>query len=261
VTVRLEALNHRDSKRALLCGTCICMTAASTLARLVLSLGPVAAFQFGIVPGCSRRQLGVKLCATDEPLDKPLDSSGLYASLQKRRSQLSSRSDATKRERELIAALDEDWPAHERAQNELWNHWFSEEGEEAMEALKAADGNDSALKELMEAHPDWAEPANRLATLRYMEGDFEESITLCLRVLRAKPWHFGALSGIVMCYAKLSEEANVLRRGDLVAEANRWAKEAMPQPGPRRKEWVQNMVTKLDAKLTGLSDIAGGDKV
>ena len=39
---------------------------------------------------------------------------------------------------------------------------------------------------------------------------------------RAEPWHFGAASGIVMCYAKLGN----------IPEANRWAREAMPEPGP-----------------------------
>ena len=52
----------------------------------------------------------------------------------------------------------------------------------AGETLKAADGDAAKLSDLMEQYPDWAEPANRLATLRYMEGEFEESVQLCLRV-------------------------------------------------------------------------------
>jgi hypothetical protein len=108
----------------------------------------------------------------------------------------------------------------------------------------------------MEQYPDWAEPANRLATLRYMEGEFEESVQLCLRVLRMKPWHFGASSGIVMCYAKLAEKANSIRQQPLVDEANRWANEAMPQPGKQREDWVQRMLVLMDAKLAELDEIA-----
>ena len=89
-----------------------------------------------------------------------------------------------------------------------------------------------------------------------MEGNFEESVGLCLRVLRMKPWHFGASSGIVMCYAQLAEGASVLRKDSLVAEAKRWAAEAMPQPGPQRDEWVKRMVAVLDAKLAELAEIS-----
>ena len=152
-------------------------------------------------------------------------------------------------------ALSDIWPKHEMAQKMLWQHWYGEEGEAATEELVAAEGDASALISLMEEYPDWVEPTNRLATLRYMDGDFEDSITLCLRILRNKPWHFGAASGIVMCYVKLANQANALRRDPLIEEANRWAKEAMPQPGPERKEWVERMVESIDAKLAELSDI------
>ena len=80
---------------------------------------------------------------------------------------------------------------HEEAIANIWEHWFGEEGKKQNGYLKTAGGNAAVLKDLMEEYPDWAEPANRLATLRYMEGEFEESVDLCLRVLRLKPWHFG----------------------------------------------------------------------
>ena len=185
----------------------------------------------------------VRACSDD-------DSSGLYASLQKRRAELAAKSGSTARERELVAGLGQMWPLHERAQQQLWQHWYGEEGEEARASLVEAEGKPQALQELIDAYPDWAEPANRLATLRYMEGDFADSVQLCLRVLRAKPWHFGASSGIVMCYAKLGN----------AREANRWASEAMPQPGPEREKWVESMLQIMDAKLAELSDMSGGEQ-
>eukprot|EP00320_Phaeocystis_rex_P006868 CAMPEP_0119091124 /NCGR_PEP_ID=MMETSP1178-20130426/155236_1 /TAXON_ID=33656 /ORGANISM="unid sp, Strain CCMP2000" /LENGTH=235 /DNA_ID=CAMNT_0007074601 /DNA_START=10 /DNA_END=717 /DNA_ORIENTATION=+ len=196
----------------------------------------------------------VRFCEESKPELDAADVSGLYASLRKRQKLLSSRRDAAVRERELLAELA--GASHEEALSSIWQHWFCEEGEAQGGYLKAAGGNAAALQDMMEQYPDWAEPANRLATLRYMEGDFEESIDLCLRVLRMKPWHFGAGSGIVMCYARLAEQAPVLRRGALVAEANRWAAEAMPQPGRERDVWVARMLQLMDTKLAELAEIS-----
>ena len=193
----------------------------------------------------------VRLC--EEQLDAA-DVSGLYASLRKRQQLLSSRREDAVRERELLAELA--GPSHEEALSSLWEHWYSEEGETQTGYLKTAGGNAAVLKSMMEEYPDWAEPVNRLATLRYMEGEFEESVDLCLRVLRLKPWHFGASSGVVMCYAKLAEEAPVLQRSTLVAEASRWAAEAMPQLGPQRDKWVERMLLLMDTKLAELAEIS-----
>lgn len=202
-------------------------------------------------PAPHRHRHDVRLC---EELDAA-EISGLYASLQKRRSLLASRRDKAVKERELIAAMASKMPGV-ASPSRLWQHWFGEEGESAGEELMAADGDATALKKLIDEYPDWAEPANRLATLRYMEGDYEDSVQLCLQVLREKPWHFGAGSGIVMCYAKLAELANATRRDALVAEANKWAAKAMPPPGPRREEWVKRMLLVMDEKLDELKEIS-----
>jgi len=202
----------------------------------------------------------VRLC--EEPPPKPeeeppldaADVSGLYASLRKRQQRLGGRRDAAVKERELLVQLA--GPKHEEAIANIWEHWFGEEGDRQSGYLKTAGGNAAVLQNLMEEFPDWAEPTNRLATLRYMEGEFEESVGLCLRVLRQKPWHFGASSGIVMCYAKLAGQAPALRRSDFVKEANRWAEEAMPQPGPEREEWVKRMLLLMDTKLDELAQIS-----
>lgn len=176
----------------------------------------------------------------------PVPVKSMYESLQKRSQTLASRRDAIVRERKLVKELGGGWPQHEIAQKALWQHWFGEYGERARERLVAADGDAAALLEIMEEFPDWVEPPNRLATLLYMEGEFEGSVDLCLKILRQKPWHFGASSGIVMCYAKLGD----------AKKANEWAVEAMPRPGPEREQWVERMVETLDAKLAELEEIA-----
>ena len=83
-------------------------------------------------------------------------------------------------------------------------------------------------------------------------------VSLCLRVLYLKPWHFGAASGIVMCYAKLAEASNSINRGKFIEEANKWAAEAMPQPGKNREVWCERMLGLMDAKLAELEEIAEG---
>ena len=64
----------------------------------------------------------------------------------------------------------------------------------------------AAARELMEEHPDWPEALNRLATVEYLRGEYDTSVELCKKVLAAKIHHFGALSGICMCYQKLGDE-------------------------------------------------------
>jgi len=226
--------------------TLLFLSAASVTAFNALGTDPVRPYASRVVvPYASRVVAAARACESEQ---EAVDSSGLYASLKQRRSQFAARQDAAVQERKLVEALAGDWPSAEIASAALWQHWFGEEGETARSAVELAAKSEqpAALQDLMEAYPDWCEPVNRLATLRYMQGEFTESVELCLRVLRMKPWHFGALSGIVMCHAKLGD----------VAEANRWASEAMPRPGDGRKAWVKRMVGLLDERLAELAELS-----
>ena len=156
-------------------------------------------------------------------------------------------------ERNLVAALAND--NDPQATAALWEHWFGERGEVARESIRVANGalddpaaaGENSLLQLMVDFPDWAEPINRLATLRFMQGRFEESVTLCERVLALKPWHFGALSGIVMCHTKLRA----------VEEANRWAAVSMPAVGTvQRYEWVGQAFRAIDSRYAALANDA-----
>eukprot|EP00798_Chlamydomonas_sp_ICE-L_P020395 gene20395-27167_t len=51
--------------------------------------------------------------------------------------------------------------------------------------------------------PTFAEAYNKRATLQYMAGRFSESIEDCKMVLSLQPLHFGAASGLGLCYTKL----------------------------------------------------------
>ena len=133
--------------------------------------------------------------------------------------------------------------------NELWSLWFSERGPTAATILLRAEElvsqsskqpqkleeAESVLWGLIESYGlHWAEPVNRLATVLYLQGRLEESRALCKAVLDVKPWHFGALSGIVLVCAGLRD----------VSEARLWADRRLPPlipdrtSGGRREIWV-----------------------
>jgi hypothetical protein len=154
-------------------------------------------------------------------------------------------------EQDFLAALE----YGDEALTDLWDLWFQERGKEAAGRLLAAEELTGAgpshwlkaeqvLKDLIEEHGVyWVEPVNRLATLYYMQGRLEESETLCQMVLAVKPWHFGALSGVVMVYAGLHDSE----------KARQWAARRLPTfaptgPNRRRMAWVETALQ--DSKLS-----------
>ena len=63
--------------------------------------------------------------------------------------------------------------------------------------------------------PRFAEGWNKRATVRYLAGNYEESIADCRETLTRKPHHFGALSGQGLCHLALGqyrEAAGLFRR-------------------------------------------------
>lgn len=130
--------------------------------------------------------------------------------------------------------------------SDLWTLWFHERGPEAAQRLLQAEEltnlgargwgqAEFILKELIEEYGvHFAEPVHRLATLYFLAGRLKEAEELCKIVLSVKPWHFGALSNIVMVYAA-NHDSN---------SARNWAARRLPafaQTGPnrRRMAWVQ----------------------
>ena len=90
----------------------------------------------------------------------------------------------------------------------LWECWLGEAGEEARreieegtEAMNSGDLESAAkvFSGLTTRHPTWAEPINKLATVRYLQNRPEESIALCRKALTLKPDHFGAWNGLALC--------------------------------------------------------------
>lgn len=102
--------------------------------------------------------------------------------------------------------------------NNLYNFWFHEKGPRAAKTLEEADfligqGNkegwedaEKILRYLIEEYGVyWTEPMNCLATLFYLQGRYLESKILYKWILLIKPWHCGALSGIVRVYEAMKD--------------------------------------------------------
>mmetsp|Transcript_10266 Transcript_10266/g.29304 ORF Transcript_10266/g.29304 Transcript_10266/m.29304 type:complete len:270 (-) Transcript_10266:486-1295(-) len=167
-------------------------------------------------------------------------------------------------ERTLVVLLGEqaeDVARGETILEQLWGLWFSERGQEAGKQLEAATRlmetldpitwcrAAGAFQNLAQKHPGWAEPINKLATLRFMQGNFNESIALCKQVLEIKPWHFGAIGGITMGYSKLGD----------AGEAQFWMRNSLPPPGKfmvesggiivPRKVWAAAMSALIDQRI------------
>jgi hypothetical protein len=148
-------------------------------------------------------------------------------------------------EAEMLASLE----STDDAVAELWGLWFSERGPAAAKALQAADryisegkhmysAAEAELSELSLEYSGWPEPINRRATLMYERERYPESINLCERVLSARPWHFGAISGMALCHAAM---------GDASA-ARLWEARKLPPLGSTaRSRWVKNAVSEAES--------------
>lgn len=98
----------------------------------------------------------------------------------------------------------------------LWTHWYSERGDGAKLLLQQTDDYlaDPTLwtkceQNLIAIIEDYGiyflEPVNRLATLYYLQRKFQTSYQLCQLILYIKPYHVGALSGIVQVCVGLGD--------------------------------------------------------
>ncbi len=102
----------------------------------------------------------------------------------------------------------------------LWECWLNEAGPDGRREMdRAADlmnaGRlEAALEifhQLADAHPAWAEPLNKQATVLYLLGNSLASLRLCRKVIELKPNHFGAWNGRALCAAQLEKWREVLK--------------------------------------------------
>ena len=148
-------------------------------------------------------------------------------------------------ELQALEALRGDDPAlAARAAETLWQMWHRSgdprfdrllrDGIDAMERDELSEA-EVAFTRLIEEAPDFAEGWNKRATVRYLAGDYEDSIADCRETLARNPNHFGALSGQGLCHFMLRQfrQAALLFRRALAvhphldgARGNLWKAEA-----------------------------------
>lgn len=193
-----------------------------------------------------------------------------------------SRKQRLEREIQLLKMLDPEHPGwepgnasgdldlqnQEFVMSELWKLWYGERGplnEKKLHDIEAmlADSSlwvkaENAYLTLIREHcstdgsidnldlSNWVEPANRLATLLYLMGRLKESKQWCERILLAKPWHLGALSGVVMVCMKMGDRSGIMKYSVM----------GMPnlsdQMRDARKDWVQKNVELAEKNLSRL---------
>ena len=117
---------------------------------------------------------------------------------------------------DLARALrDQDATVRETAQAALWAIWHRS-GDSEVDALLEhgitlmGQGQHpeavAAFTEVIARAPAFAEGWNKRATVYYLMGEYDQSLTDCEEVIRRNPIHFGALSGFGLIY---------LQKGDL----------------------------------------------
>lgn len=140
----------------------------------------------------------------------------------------------------------------DQACSALWSLWFSERGPLGRAALERADelmaatetwkDCEDCLTDMIREHGVYfVEPLNRLATLYFLQGKHDKSYKLCTVILEIKPWHFGALSGIVAVCMALGDREKAMY----------WAARRLPTINnlERRMEWVDRAVANAKDSL------------
>ena len=179
---------------------------------------------------------------------------------------------STTRERmEMEITLLESLAESDDAIPEIWNLWYTARGPivekelletETLVSMGIPDAWKQAeemLKQIIAKEGiHFVEPINRLATLMYLQQRFEESEELCKIVLQLKPWHFGALSGMVMVQQGLQNQQGMLdyakQRMPPLPKKGEDIKEPPPELGriETRQEWVDRMLDVARSKLLRL---------
>jgi len=134
---------------------------------------------------------------------------------------------------QLLEDLKNEDPAvREKATRDLWVLWHRQEGIELERELN--EGTDLmdqqkldealiAFQILVEKCPDFAEAHNKLATLLFLMGQYDEAVKECDEVLRRIPHHFGALNGLGLCLYELKRFEEAILAFQLALEVQPYA--------------------------------------
>ena len=92
-------------------------------------------------------------------------------------------------------------------ENKIWKLWLNNGSSDASNSKMQKGVNllnngklDQALtifKDISKKEPNWAESYNKIATIKFLKGDYLGSINDIKKTLKLEPRHFGAISGLV----------------------------------------------------------------
>lgn len=130
----------------------------------------------------------------------------------------------------LVQALqDPDEVVRQLAEHSLWQVW-SRSGDATVDALyqegiffmQSGQLSEAVAKfgDAITLDPTFAEAWNKRATVYYLEGEFEKSLTDCEVVIRLNPVHFGALSGMGLNHLQLSQLKQALGAFERALQVN-----------------------------------------
>ena len=92
-------------------------------------------------------------------------------------------------------------------ENKIWKLWLNNGSSDASN-IKMQKGVDllnngkldqalTIFKDISKKEPNWAESYNKIATIKFLKGDYLGSINDIKKTLKLEPRHFGAISGLV----------------------------------------------------------------
>ena len=106
-------------------------------------------------------------------------------------------------------------------EGEIWRYWyndgFNDNSNKIMdECLVFFKNNklDKAINcftDLNKLDHNWAEPLNKIATIKFLMGDYEKSIRYIKLTLKKEPRHFGAIAGLVQINVILKKYDTALK--------------------------------------------------
>ena len=119
----------------------------------------------------------------------------------------------------------------------LWDCWYFEAGEvaetyirkgEDLLGLQNFEEAQTYFERVIETYPEFAEAHNKLATVLFLLGDYENSVNECKVTLKMNPHHFGAWHGMGLCLFKLARYSEAI-------ESFKFALEIQPYANINRK--------------------------
>ena len=113
-------------------------------------------------------------------------------------------------------------------ENKIWNYWTTSSSNEENN-LKMQYGiqlmNNGNIKnalniflQLCNLEPQWPEPFNKVATIKFIQKDYKSSIHFIKLTLKKEPRHFGAISGLAQININLGKFDDALKNINYVSK-------------------------------------------